>query len=322
VRLNNGRLQMWNYKNAGFNTVDVPAPSWVAGQWMWVRLRKTATQVMARYWVDGQPEPATWHLTQNRNWGSKGGVASVIPNGYAGLYANTRESGVEFDLMGAAINGATAPTSGTPVVGTLPAVTTPGALATFDFSGDTPGQPPAGWTPAYVTSGVTWNVADLGGGNPGIRTAGSGTGNRLLRYAAMSGATADQEVLMRVRPSSAGSNYTVGGALRIEAAAGGSDSFYAVALGPQTLQYFRVVNGTRTMLDSGLRFDYAAGGWYWVRARIQGNRLLGKAWRVDEPEPLSWFKVITDGSLTSGSAGLYHWSADGVDLDDVAIRGN
>ena len=155
ARLVSGRLQLWNYRNGAFNRIETNAPLWVANQWMWIRMRLTATNITVKYWADGTAEPASWTLTQVRNFGSNG-AGLTIPPGHAGVYMNTVSSGVEFGALGAAINGATAPTSGPVSMGALPNVDTSGGIYSSSFATETPGQVPAGWAPANVTSNVTW----------------------------------------------------------------------------------------------------------------------------------------------------------------------
>ena len=319
ARLANGVFMMWNYKNGTFNQLTTTASDWVAGRWMWVRLRMTTTQVMAKYWADGNPEPTTWRFTQNRNWGS--GTPSVIPNGYAGIYTNTVQSGVEYALIGAAIGGQTAPASGTAVVGNLPRPVVANAQITDDFSTDVLGQIPNGFAALPNATGVTWNITDLGVGDPGIRSNNSNGSRKLLDYTPMTDSATDQELLVRIRPATTDQPYTVGAALRIEPPSGGADSYYLVALGSQSLDFVRAVNGGFTPLvtSPSVPVTYSAGSWYWMRARVQGNLLLGKVWRTDEPEPAQWFHVETVTQIVAGSAGLFHRQQDTTDYDDLSI---
>ena len=322
ARFARSRFSMWNYKNGSFNSVEVLAPEWVPGQWMWIRLRMTSTQVMARYWVDGQPEPASWRFTQARNFGANGGSGTLIPTGHAGIYTNSVASGVEYSVIGAAVDGATAPTSGTTVMGTLPPVVTPGAFMSTDFAADPVGQTPAGWAPANVTSNITWNVFDFGTFK-GVRAVATTTGaNRLLKFTGLGDTTTDQEIVTRVRVNAIG-RYGVGVALRVESDAGGADSFYAVALGQLGVDVIKVVNGTRTVLgEPGVQFDYVAGEWLWLRARVQGTSIMAKVWRPGEPEPGSWGRVVNDASLTAGSVGLYYLYPNTADFANIAIKSN
>ena len=57
-------------------------------------------------------------------------------------------------------------------------------------------------------------------------------------------------------------------------------------------------------------------------ARVVGNSIMGKVWRVDEPEPVTYFRVLNDSNIASGSAGILHWQADTIDVTNATIKVN
>ncbi len=64
--------------------------------------------------------------------------------------------------------------------------------------------------------------------------------------------------------------------------------------------------GALPRLDQTADFSWQPGVWYRLKLTVQGQKVMGKAWKKGDAEPTDWTVQVTDPLLQSeGSAGLY-----------------
>lgn len=107
------RVQLRSLSNAGANlrleSVDAgtltnlanPSFSWSANTRYFLRLRVIGTNIRARAWQSGTPEPSTWNINVNNS--------TITGAGYAGFGAGAPAGDPAFDYIAVAIGGGTAP---------------------------------------------------------------------------------------------------------------------------------------------------------------------------------------------------------------------
>ena len=116
LRPNTGQLEINRFLNGGWLFLDeAPFPN-APGTWYWLRFRAEGTQLSAKAWADGDPEPAGWTATA---------TDTGIGAGSVGLYSYEPNT-VDYDLFAYAAGGATAVAPpGTPAPAVSAVVVTP-----------------------------------------------------------------------------------------------------------------------------------------------------------------------------------------------------
>lgn len=301
-------FSMWKYVHGAVVVqpeIDASA-DWADDTWMWIRLHVDSLSVKARYWADGDPEPTSWHAETQHD--------VDITTGWVGVYADQPAVEEEFALISVETNGGFAAMTGTPVAVTpaVPTISSP-AFGPFDFEAETLGVQPAGWTERGVTATVNWLAAD-DAGNTVINSVKTSGGAAWLDLDAMSNASTVQEILGRMRQSTDPAN---GSGLALRLSDAGDAYCAAINVASVSIEEFAAGSFVGTIASN--LFLHIATAWYWIRFRADGTTLMIKVWEEDEPEPKTWIRSATDGTLTAGSAGLYHFANDTAEFDDVSI---
>lgn len=305
-------FSLWKYVHGAVTTfpeLDASA-DWANATWMYIRLHIDSLSVKARYWADGDPEPTIWQVEAQHD--------TELQTGWVGVYADQPSVAFEkFAFISVETNGGFAPMTGTPVAVTIPtpAITTP-AHGPFDFESETLGNQPAGWTERGNTANVNWLAAD-DAGNMVINSVKTAGGASYLDLDAMSDAATTQEILAKMRQSALAANGS-GLAVRIN----NDGRAYCLEMNTAQISIVEFSAGTPPVFVGTLvaaTMILTAATWYWLRFRIEGTRMLIKAWEIDEPEPKSYFREITDATIAAGSAGLYHFPNNTTEYDDVSI---
>lgn len=305
------KFSMWKYVHGSvvvFSEIDASA-DWADDTWMWIRMHVDSLSVKARYWADGDPEPSSWTFETQHD--------VDIQTGWVGVYADQPAVEEEFALISVETNGGFAALTGTPVAVTpaTPTITSP-AFGPFDWEGETIGVQPSGWTERGNTANVNWLPAD-DAGNMVINSVKTSGGASFLDLDAMSNASTVQEILGKVRQSSDPADGS-GLALRLS----DTGAAYCAAISAASVSIEEFSAGTPPVFVATIAensFLHTATSWYWIRFRADGTTLMLKVWEVDEPEPKTWIRTATDGTLTAGSAGLYHLPNNTTEYDDVSI---
>lgn len=291
-------FQLWKYfgSSNSFDSREIDATDWIANTKMWIRLRRDATGVYAKYWQDGLPEPGLWQNTMSHD--------ATVPGGRPGFYVNTVSSGAQIHSISVAIEGQTAASTGSNVAIATPTPTLSGVQWSDDWEAHTVAEdPPTGWAETYITSNVTWEVIN-DSGDKVLRSVRTGDNKSMLVLSAMPAGSTDQEILTKLRHTNV-PDFGSGVALCIEGPPG--DSGYAMFLSTTGVAFCKFVNDTFTNQGAS-PFEIVANVDHWLRFRRQGTENLGKIWRADEPEPAKWMRWMTDTDLSSGRAGLYNYA--------------
>lgn len=317
------KFQLWSYVNNVFtDNVEVAIDAgYAVNTWMWQRLRIDATGVYAKHWKDGNAEPGAWQVTHAHR-------TEIVP-GTCGVYSDNATATEETDILSVVVGGGSAALTGTSVAHTTAYLgpKTSGMTALTLNPADA-GSTPAGWTPSYNTSGVTWPVTDLGGGVYGVRSVHTAGDKRSMLAAPLGFANTIQEIVLKLTNPLNAANGN-GAALRIESGGAAADSSYNLEIDTTLINFIKFTNGTFANVGSGAGYLPAVGAGvaYWIRFRVSGTTLQGKVWRSTEPEPMQWMIVSTDASLASGGLGLYHYIGGGstaadrtVDYSDLYYR--
>jgi hypothetical protein len=192
-----------------------------------------------------------------------------------------------------------------------------------DFSTDTAGAAPSGWTARWTTTNSTWTVqtdsSAIGGKR--MRHTAMSTARRLLSWDAIDADVnrADTEIVARLRASQK-SDYQNRLYLRCAGAAGTETGYFAGIHASNGLVLFCYLNGTSTQLATS-PYPWQANTWYWIRFRVQGTSIKSKIWGDNELEPAAWTLEMTDSSISAAGwtgVGAYELSGN-RDFDYVAV---
>lgn len=174
---------------------------------------------------------------------------------------------------------------------------------------------PLAWDAFTRTETDTWGTSTSG--HPWSEAAGStsdrsvnGTSGLItlnsspatLRFQFLQEVLADCEVLVAITPSqvATGASFLPAVLLRVD----GTYYRCRVRLGTSGDVSMDLANGTETVGSAVLTpYRYGAGTRLWLRARIVGQRVLGRVWPDTAPEPIVWHldeTVVTDTNPTGG----------------------
>jgi len=171
-----------------------------------------------------------------------------------------------------------------------------------------------GWTEVNGT----WSIVNDGTGNhvyeqslpqyiPGVRSVGN---------------TSWTDYTVQAKVKVTGTTWGRWGGILMRATA--PDTYYELYLQENgNLQLVRTVAGSRVGLVNpfvGTFYDQ----WWYVKGQVSGNNIKGKAWKVGDPEPVSWIIDYTDASaIANGKVGLITFSNvanQPVFFDDVIVK--
>lgn len=192
-------------------------------------------------------------------------------------------------------------------------------LASAVVSDDWAGVPGAGWNPS-LWSTFGGGTAEIGPSGGGVLTATAGALASVRGYASGMASMADQEVLVRITPSVAGSDLRVCVGVRVPTAS----DFHFSGRPAGTCLYVEFETDTEVLVRRGvdqavLATDPAPGlmttsGW-WLRLRLVGQLVCARWWPADTDEPAAWSWVGTDTTSTSGRVALV-----AINAADTTIR--
>lgn len=271
---------------------DVPM-AWSTDSWYSIRLEAIGGHLHARVWPRGTPEPVGWPL-----------------DAYDERYATGRPGVTTHDLG----------TVQWDVWAVDPAPPPPpppmGSTWVETFTSGPAGAAPAGWTATSVPADVTWTVRDDAAGVDGrvLRATPTATGRHILRLDAIPDSTVHQEAFIRFRMGD-GDDRGPGLALR-HTMSGGVESAYVAYLRTSTgeIEIDRFAVGAWSFLASK-PFASTPGAWYRMRFGALGSGLRVKVWPEGAPEPGGWTLQSNDTGLAQGSAGIYVYEPNTVDID-------
>ena len=294
----NGDYRLTKYVSGVFTELATLAQPQIAGRWRWVRLRCEGTAIKAKFWLDGDDEPAAWTFEEtDADLAGPGGVGLFGFNSLALSLPSDPEVGPLLYCSHIATDDAG---------GTAPGPDdTPGAGQTVeDFSGYTPStvDTPAGWTSIWNTSNQASRVVDDSmtpflppvGWVPLSETAGADywdNSNDYVRWNTGSsvaglawrglGDLADVEVYGEVQSTSFSGDNHVGMALGLDDDLNG---YVAILDGNSSFAIKRMTAGALTQL-TGAALSHSTSTWYSIRLRREGSTLKAKRWATADAEP-------------------------------------
>jgi len=194
-----------------------------------------------------------------------------------------------------------------------------------DFSSDTTGAAPSGWTLAGFLAGEC-TVVETAGARGGKELYVNPTTNaRRTAVWDLPGAAADQEILVRLRSTTAtAARYP---AMLRKNSDGASLQCYTVKLtyvdalrgGRYNTGYADL--GTADVSKTGLYNFDSPTKYFYIRMRIVGTSYKVRAWNADSVEPTTWDIELTDSTLSSaGGAGIFaYYSGSGMYIDSIGV---
>lgn len=186
-------------------------------------------------------------------------------------------------------------------------------MATYftDFSTQTAGVAPTGWTERWDTAG-SWTVAanaGFGGAKNGLQYVPGTAAPHGLSWDILDADTGRADIEFVYRWKSSVGGVSAANDVRVFARATGATAAEAngYAVGP-----VNTVLRTATYI-AGVKTDTNATGgavtadvWYWSRVRINGSTIQQKMWADGTTEPTTWAQSITNTQVTGvGWAGVF-----------------
>ena len=199
----------------------------------------------------------------------------------------------------------------------------PGDSYFTDFSGDTVGQPPAGWSTFAVAT--TWHVVSEAGAQGGKALSLVDAANftrRGLSWDAINADTerADVEILWRWK------NAHATGATGVQAIARATANIDTVGAGMAggVLDESRLrpmkYEGGAYVSGSFVTKTGTLGSWYLTRLRLEGDTAKLKQWAADAIEPAAWDTTMAVGGVTApGLVGIFATRGTPHPIDWVAV---
>lgn len=200
------------------------------------------------------------------------------------------------------------------------------ALFYTDFSQNTTGQLPSGWTERWVTGNNTWSVGTetRSFGGKVLNTTQTVNDDRVISFdAAGTASTVDVAVKFKTTGTTGYQNH-----VHVRGAGTGSTktSYYIALYELDGLKYLAVEkwnNGTWTNLQS-FDFVWSSNVYYWMRIRVDGRNIQAKVWDDRTLEPTSWTASITEpnnqSNQTAGWIGIGSYANNGTrTFDAVSI---
>ena len=186
------------------------------------------------------------------------------------------------------------------------------ALISFDArfapSDAASGSAPASWEPMWRDS--QWEVT-----GPRPRTlkhvVSGGRNRRALVWREAGEIVGDVELATRVRAKSSNTLFQL--LLHVSGEAGKENAYYVDARrGDAQVRINRYRDGGFATLASA-RYEFDPDGWYHLRLRRQGDRLMVRVWADGEPEPAGWTVTTVDATHRQGLVGF-----GGIEPDSVS----
>lgn len=166
----------------------------------------------------------------------------------------------------------------------------------YDLGGLAAGDQPVGWAPIWETDQQQWQVAEL----YGFRHLSHVSQVSLPRGLVLDepGDVVNTEILARVMATS-----TIGTQNRLIAratGAAGSETAYHFDFRPDLIRISKYEDGAFSIIGAPQDWERDTYRWYWMRFRVQGNRLLARVWDDGQPEPAEWTIEREDRSIQAG----------------------
>lgn len=194
-----------------------------------------------------------------------------------------------------------------------------------DFSADTVGAVPSGWTLDGFLAGECTVVSTAGARGGRELHIAPGTSARRTAVWDLPGSVADAEILVRMRSAAETNNrYPV---MVRKNSSGASLQCYTLKLsytdgirgGKYNTSYADL--GTADVTKTGLyNFDQPT-KYFYVRLRVNGTSYKARAWNADVAEPSTWDIDTTDTTLASaGGIGLFaYYATSGMYIDSIGV---
>lgn len=174
---------------------------------------------------------------------------------------------------------------------------------------------PRGWISAWTGGEQGWEVLHLEGeeGIGASRLVHSATASERRLLAWMdAGRVRDAEMVAQVLVTRTGGTSQARLVVRATGDAG-RETGYTFDLWQGRVRIVRFVDGDLDRLGEAVNVDWAPNRWYWMRFRVEGDRLMGRIWPEGEAEPDAWTVERTDGHIReAGAAGLGAFSSTGT----------
>ena len=171
-----------------------------------------------------------------------------------------------------------------------------------DFSQDTVGQAPSGWTPRWELVDTIAIVAEATADNGVAMSLSGGSGgggiNRAITWDDIAPAT-DAEVVVKWKSTVA--NDGVKGLVRASETLPPSGYhggvFNSTAIGGGAVGLHKLVNSTSNVELGISAFPTSTSTWYITRTRAEGNTISTKTWSAATAEPQAWDFQVQDNSV-------------------------
>lgn len=200
-------------------------------------------------------------------------------------------------------------------------VVTPAPRWFTDFSNDTVGQAPDGWTERWASPSSSWLIASdvAAQGGRVLRAEDTGAARTALSWDEVGNAT-DVEMVVKYRSATTQSAARV--TLRGSGATADMNGYHNYILRDGDASMIgRILNGDVTASPDGPGNPWAPNTWCIVRFRVNGSTVKVKHWLADEPEPEDWTFVWapTPAVGAAGWVGLQRSTNDRLDVDWVGV---
>ena len=191
-----------------------------------------------------------------------------------------------------------------------------------DFTDDTLGATPAGWTPKWATPDNPWKVVADAGASGGrlLRAEDTGTARTALAWDAI-GTHKDVEIVAKYRAASEAASARP--TLRGSGTSGNENGVYpylhATSLTPLLTRLLggNALSATSTPSEP---FGWTPDQWFIVRMRISGAEMKVRQWAAHLPEPASWNQEWVNGTVDGpGWVGFQRLVNARFDIDWVGV---
>jgi len=203
-----------------------------------------------------------------------------------------------------------------------------------DFSGETLGSIPAGWSTRWAAGSGTFLVVEDETATGGKALHAQDSNNSQVKGLTLDAADGDagvenSELVMRWKGVSGFSLLILGVFARGSGSAHSSANYYCAQMGTGAQRRIgKRINGAPTTIQSAA-FSHVLETWYWMRLRVSGTTIQVKHWTDGETEPEAWTFTSTETELTgAGWVGIVLGSQNSsgptarIDLIGVGTNGD